>query len=190
MQIWIDRFTRYLSVERNLSPHTRAAYLRDLNEFKCFLERHGGSSREHISRLDSFMLRRYLAELHKDNQRTSIARKLSSLRTFFRFLVREGLLAGNPAEGLSTPKLNRYLPKTLSVDEAKALMERGYDQSLLALRDRAIMELFYSCGLARDARRGSCPSEARPTRLCWPTWNIEECLERKSHCSSMPVVVA
>jgi len=147
MQIWIDRFTRYLSVERNLSPHTRAAYLRDLNEFKCFLERHGGSSREHISRLDSFMLRRYLAELHKDNQRTSIARKLSSLRTFFRFLVREGLLAGNPAEGLSTPKLNRYLPKTLSVDEAKALMERGYDQSLLALRDRAILELFYSSGL-------------------------------------------
>ena len=147
MQALIDRFTQYLTIERNLSPHTRTAYLRDLGEFKYFLEKQGCSGREQISRLDGFMLRRYLAELHKSNQRTSIARKLSSLRTFFRYLVREGLIAGNPAEGLSTPKLNRYLPKTLSVDEAKALMEHGYDQSLLSLRDRAIVELFYSSGL-------------------------------------------
>jgi len=147
MQTWIDRFTRYLTVERNLSPHTRTAYLRDIKEFQAFLERYGVASREQLARIDSFLLRRYLAELHKSNQRSSVARKLSSLRAFFRFLVREGLLAGNPAEGLSTPKLNRYLPKTLSVDEAAALLERGYDQGLLAVRDRAILELFYSSGL-------------------------------------------
>jgi integrase/recombinase XerC len=147
MQQWIDQFSRYLTDERNLSPHTRAAYLRDLGEFRSFLERHGGCAPQDMAMLDSLLLRRYLAELHKRNQRTSIARKLSALRTFFRYLVREGALAGNPAEGMSTPKLNRYLPKTLSVDEATALMERGYGNSLLDLRDRAIVELFYSSGL-------------------------------------------
>ena len=147
MQGMIDCFATYLSDERNLSPHTRVAYLRDLGEFKNFLELHGGSGKENLAKLDSLLLRRYLAELHKRNQRTSIARKLSILRTFFRYLVREGQLPGNPTEGLSTPKLNSYLPKTLSVDEATALMERGYSNSLLDLRDRAIVELFYSSGL-------------------------------------------
>jgi integrase/recombinase XerC len=147
MQGMIDCFSIYLSDERNLSPHTRAAYLRDLSEFKNFLELHGGSDKESLAKLDSLLLRRYLAELHKRNQRTSIARKLSTLRTFFRYLVREGHLSSNPTEGLSTPKLNQYLPKTLSVDEATALMERGYGNSLLDLRDRAIVELFYSSGL-------------------------------------------
>ena len=147
MQKLIDSFTTYIADERNLSPHTRAAYLRDLGEFRVFLEEHGGSDLQSLARLDSFLLRRYLAELHKRNQRTSIARKLSTLRTFFRYLVREGRLARNPAEGLACPKLNRYLPKTLSVDEATALMERGYGNTLLDLRDRAIVELFYSSGL-------------------------------------------
>ncbi len=147
MQDWLERFAKYLSDERNLSPHTLAAYLRDLAEFKTFLEKHGGAGKDALARLDNFVLRRFLAELHKRNQRTSIARKLSSLRTFFRYLVREGLLKTNPAEGLATPKLNHYLPKTLSVDEAGALMERGYGTTLLDLRDRAILELFYSSGL-------------------------------------------
>ncbi len=147
MQEWIDRFTGYLADERNLSPHTRAAYLRDLLEFRRFLDKNGGSDRAALLKIDSFLLRRYLAELHKLNQRTSIARKLSALRTFFRYLVREGHMPGNPAEGLSTPKLNRYLPKTLSVDEAVALMECRSGNSLLDLRDRAIVELFYASGL-------------------------------------------
>ena len=147
MQEWIKQFTKYLADERNLSPHTRVAYLRDLCEFQDFLQRHGGSGKVALAGIDSFLLRRHLAELHKRNQRTSIARKLSTLRTFFRYLVREGHLPSNPAEGLSTPKLNRYLPKTLSVDEATALMEKGYGSGLLDLRDRAIVELFYSSGL-------------------------------------------
>ena len=147
MQEWIDRFAIFLADERNLSPHTRAAYLRDLAEFRGFLAGHGGCDKQDLARLDNFLLRRYLAELHKRNQRSSIARKLSALRTFFRYLVREGLLERNPAEGLATPKLNRYLPKTLSVDEAATLMERGYGNRILDLRDRAIFELFYSSGL-------------------------------------------
>lgn len=147
MQKLINQFSGYLTDERNLSPHTRDAYLRDLDEFKAFLGQNGGSGIAELRKLDSFMLRRYLGELHKRNQRTSIARKLSALRTFFRYLVREGVLSGNPTEGLSTPKLNRYLPKTLSVDEAAALMDRGYGNSLFDMRDRAILELFYASGL-------------------------------------------
>jgi integrase/recombinase XerC len=147
MQSWIDQFANYLATERNLSPHTRAAYLRDLSEFQAFLDKNGGSGRAALLKIDTFLLRRFLAELHKRNQRTSVARKLSALRTFFRYLVREGHLPGNPADGLSTPKLNRYLPKTLSVDEAVALMERGYGNRLIELRDRAIFELFYASGL-------------------------------------------
>jgi integrase/recombinase XerC len=147
MQSLIDRFATYLADERNLSPHTRGAYLRDLGEFQRFINQHLGSDAKVLEKVDSFLLRRYLAELHKRNQRTSIARKLSTLRTFFRYLVREGILSKNPAEGLSTPKLNRYLPKTLSVDEATALMERGYGSSQRDLRDRAIVELFYASGL-------------------------------------------
>jgi len=147
MQTWIDRFARHLAVERNLSPHTCAAYVRDLNAFREFLAGQGGADAAALQRLDHLLLRRYLAELHKHHQRSSLARKLSTLRTFFRYLRREGLLDANPAEGLATPKRNSYLPKTLSVDEAAALMERGHGTSTLALRDRAILELLYSSGL-------------------------------------------
>ncbi|MDT8442231.1 MAG: tyrosine recombinase XerC [Desulfuromonadales bacterium] len=147
MQSLIKRFLHYLEVERNYSPRTREAYGHDLAGFVAFLDVHGGASAERLGRVDNLLLRRYLAELHKSNQRTTIARKLSALRSFFRFLVREGLLAVNPTEGMATPKLNRYLPKTLSVDEASALMEHGRPPDLLGLRDRAIVELLYSSGL-------------------------------------------
>ena len=136
MQPLIDRFQQYIGVERNLSPHTCAAYLRDLAEFRAFLEGQGGEASP--ARVDHLLLRRYLAELHKRNERTSIARKLSTLRTFFRWLVREGVLATNPAESVTTPKRNRYLPKTLSVDEATTLLERGHGSTVLAQRDREI----------------------------------------------------
>jgi len=147
MQGWIDRFQQFLTVERNLSGHTCAAYRRDLGEFRKFLATYGGAAAADLQRVDHLLLRRYLAELHQRNQRTSIARKLSALRTFFRYLVREGVLPANPAEAVATPKRNRYLPKTLSVDEATALMERGHGTTVLALRDRAILELLYSSGL-------------------------------------------
>ncbi len=147
MHEWIERFLKHLAVERNVSPHTCAAYRRDLSGFREFLAANGGADLPALQALDHLLLRRYLAALHRHNQRTSIARKLSSLRTFFRYLVREGLLSANPAEGLATPKRNRYLPKTLSVDEASLLMERGHGATSLALRDRAILELLYSSGL-------------------------------------------
>ena len=147
MQSWIERFDKYLSAERNLSPHTCQAYLRDLSEFKRFCGQQGLSTARDLARVDALLLRRFLAELLKRNQRSSIARKLSSLRMFFRFLVRENLLQASPAEELSTPRLERYLPRTLSVDEAHALMENARGGDVLSLRDQAIYELLYSSGL-------------------------------------------
>ena len=83
MEKLIERFQQYLAVERNLSPHTCVAYQRDLAEFREFLAGQGSSDAD-LSKVDHLMLRRYLAELHKRNARTSIARKLSTLRTFMR----------------------------------------------------------------------------------------------------------
>jgi integrase/recombinase XerC len=146
----LDRFNTHLSVERNVSPHTLAAYRRDLLGFQAFLrnelkwEEHGA---ELLGRVDQIVLRRYLALLHRRCKRSTIGRKLAALRSFFRFLVREGVLEVNPGELVGTPRAEKYLPKTLSVDEAFALMERDAGDDLLALRDRAIVETLYSCGL-------------------------------------------
>ena len=146
----LERFTTHLSVERNVSPHTLDAYRRDLIGFQAFL-RDDLKWSEHdaalLRRVDQIVLRRYLALLHRRCRRSTIGRKLAALRSFFRFLVREGVLEINPGELVGTPRAEKYLPKTLSVDEAFALMERDASDGLLALRDRAIVETLYSCGL-------------------------------------------
>ncbi|BCR04219.1 tyrosine recombinase XerC [Desulfuromonas versatilis] len=150
MEELIRRFEKHLSVERNLSPHTLRAYRQDLEEFRAFLEQGqagGGKGREAAGRIDAIVLRRYLALLHKRNRKSTIGRKLSALRTFFNYLVREGVVEVNPAETIATPRAEKYLPKTLSVDEAHDLMEKTQGGDLLALRDRAILETLYSCGL-------------------------------------------
>lgn len=147
MDGWMERFEEHLQLERNLSPHTLAAYGRDLREFQAFLRAQKPGQGELLGQIDQILLRRYLALLHKKNSKTSIARKLAALRTFFRYLVREGVLETNPGELVGTPRREKALPKTLSVDEAFALMEGGKEDDLLALRDRAIVETLYSCGL-------------------------------------------
>ena len=150
MNTWIIRFEEHLQLERNLSPHTLAAYGRDLREFQAFVLTQKGfqeAGEGVLARIDQILLRRYLAQLHKKNSKTSIGRKLAALRTFFRYLVREGVLETNPGELIGTPRREKALPKTLSVDEAFALMDGGEGDDLLALRDRAIVETLYSCGL-------------------------------------------
>jgi integrase/recombinase XerC len=146
MQELIRRFEKHLSVERNLSPHTRRAYRQDLEGFSVFLAEVSGE--KDIRHVDKLLLRRYLAQLHRSCRKSTIARKLAALRTFFRFLVREGVLSVNPGELVATPRQEKYLPKTLSVDEAYNLMEPPSDRGdLLALRDRAIVETLYSSGV-------------------------------------------
>jgi integrase/recombinase XerC len=145
----LERFDRHLAFERNVSQHTRSAYRRDLEAFYRFLKDGDGAdlSVDAIRRVDRLVLRRYLALLHKTHRKTSIARKLSALRTFFAYLVSEGVLSVNPGEMVTTPRQEKYLPRVLSVDEASTLLDRTAGEELGVLRDRAILETLYSCGL-------------------------------------------
>jgi integrase/recombinase XerC len=148
VQEQIARFDKHLAVERNVSEHTRRAYRQDLEAFRLFLREELKWPEEGmLGRIDNLVLRRYLALLHKQNKKSTIGRKLAALRTFFRYLVREGVLRLNPGELVATPKQEKYLPRTLTVDESFALMEQGGGAGLLSGRDRAIVETLYSCGL-------------------------------------------
>jgi integrase/recombinase XerC len=146
----LKRFENHLEIERSLSPRTVAAYRSDLAHFERFLQQQGclSPAMDWLAQLDILLLRQYLALLHKRCGRTSIARKLSALRTFFRFMVREGLLKKSPVDGLSTPRREQYLPKILSAEQTARLLDHPLaGQRLLVLRDLAIFELIYSCGL-------------------------------------------
>jgi integrase/recombinase XerC len=150
MQALLEQFERHLSVERNVSPHTLLAYRRDLAGFLAFLRtdlKWEESGAALVQRIDQIALRRYLAALYKRCRRTTIGRKLSAIRTFCGFLVREGVLAVNPGELVGTPRAEKYLPKTLTVDEAYTLLEQDPGSELLDLRDWAMLETLYSCGL-------------------------------------------
>jgi integrase/recombinase XerC len=150
MRELIECFDRHLAVERGVSEHTRLAYRRDLLAFQEFLDRlpaPRGEGERGAHAIDALLLRRYLAVLHKTHKRSSIGRKLSAVRGFFRFLQREGVLAANPAELVSTPRREQYLPTVLSVDESFALLDAPRRPDMLGLRDQAILETLYSSGL-------------------------------------------
>ena len=157
---YIDQFTRYLSAEKNASPHTCRCYQRDLKEFENFLKSQGSdfssSGGLEWGRVDRIAIRKYLSVLHRKNKKSSIARKISTLRSFFRYLVKERLVSSNPAKSVSTPKAEKTLPTTLTVDEAFQLMESPEkpiekvvksEARNRVLRDHAILELLYSSGL-------------------------------------------
>jgi integrase/recombinase XerC len=150
MNALLEKFHRHLDVERNLSPHTRQAYRRDLQEFMLQARELLAVDDEvalPLEKIDRILLRRYLADLHRRNKKSTIARKLASLRTFFRYLVREGVLDSNPGELVATPRQEKYLPATLTVDEAFALLDGQTPNDLLTRRDQAMFELLYSSGL-------------------------------------------
>ena len=139
-------FCRYLDTERNVSPHTLAAYRRDLEQLTAFVAREtGGVAR--VADVDHLLLRRYLALLGKRAKKSSVGRKLAAIRSFFRFLVRQGVVAKNPAELIATPKKENRLPFHLDIDQVTTLVEAPQEDDKHALRDRAILELLYSCGL-------------------------------------------
>ncbi|MEI7815932.1 MAG: tyrosine recombinase XerC [Desulfuromonadales bacterium] len=142
----IQQFITYLQIERDVSPHTLTAYRSDLSQLLTFALREKGAFAS-AQDVDHLLLRRYLAGLSKDTKKSSIGRKLAALRSFFRFLVRRGMLAKNPAELIATPKKEQRLPFHLDIDQATALMEATDSQLKNALRDRAILELLYSSGL-------------------------------------------
>jgi integrase/recombinase XerC len=139
-------FCRYLDTERNVSPHTLAAYRRDLEQLAEFVagETGGGAA---IGDVNHLLLRRYLAQLGKRTKKSSIGRKLAAIRSFFRFLVRRGVVVKNPAELISTPKKENRLPFHLDIDQVTTLVEAPQDDDKHAPRDRAILEMLYSSGL-------------------------------------------
>ncbi|MGQ9645027.1 MAG: tyrosine recombinase XerC [Thermodesulfobacteriota bacterium] len=143
----IRRFIHYLSAEKNASPHTCRCYQTDLEEFQNFLTspgRHLSPGEEtQIEKADRLAIRSYLSFLHRKNRKSSIARKVSALRSFYKYLLREQIISSNPAKAIGTPKAEKRLPSALTVDEAFRLVESPKEQ----LRDRAILELLYSSGL-------------------------------------------
>ncbi|NTU60573.1 MAG: site-specific tyrosine recombinase XerD, partial [Deltaproteobacteria bacterium] len=142
----LDRFLEYLLVERGLSPNTVDAYARDVSSFLSFLAKSGvdDPARATGREVLEFLKR----ERQAGRSARTTARRLSALRTFYRLLVREGLAASSPLQRLDSPRLWRTLPKTLSRDEAEAVVEAPDEAgSASALRDRAILEVLYATGL-------------------------------------------
>ncbi len=147
MQRKIARFLRHLLIERGASPHTIKGYREDLEDFAEYFVEDNGSCPDPAT-LTSVELRGYLAALHEaDYAKTSIARKLASLRSFYRFGQREGWVDSNPAKALRNPRKARKLPHFLTTDEVGKLLATPPNDVPMGLRDRAILETLYSAGL-------------------------------------------
>jgi integrase/recombinase XerC len=144
----IEQFLEHLRYERNVSSHTLRNYASDLEQFLYFLTAGEKRKAPEISEIDHLTIREWLASLHSAQKtKASIARKLAALRTFFQFLVREGILELNPAKLVATPKLEKKLPKHLSIEEAVRFIESPDPETDLGKRDRAMLELMYATGV-------------------------------------------
>lgn len=147
MQDTIKRYLRYLKVERNASEYTIKSYREDLLSLADYLTESLGSCPE-PSRIDPLMLRNYVAAMHEAQYaRTSIARRLASMRGLFKFAQREGLVDQNPAKPLRNPRPHRKLPHFLTTDEIQTLLSAPDSNAVMGLRDQAIFETMYSAGL-------------------------------------------
>jgi integrase/recombinase XerC len=167
----MEKFTRYLRDERNASPHTLRNYQSDLEQFRDYLSPPGAKPVA-LAKIDHRIIREYLGHLHAQGmEKSSVARKLAAIRSFFKFCVREGILRQNAARLVATPKLPKRIPSVLTAEEmnlfldAMARMEPpkrddpedarrhcrpGADENesrLLMRRDRAILEMLYASGL-------------------------------------------
>jgi integrase/recombinase XerC len=142
-------FLDYIGLNRNASPHTVAAYESDLSQFIAFAAEHTGRRDAFQPRhLDLAVIRAYLGELYRQRQASSsVARKVSALRTFTRYLRREGWIDADPAALAVAPKRQQKVPAHLSVDEMSRLLETPDVSTPLGRRDRAILELFYASGI-------------------------------------------
>jgi integrase/recombinase XerC len=144
---YIKQFEQYLRVEKNASDHTCRNYLTDLREFDNFLNDRSPSGALLVAAVDNLVIRAYLAQIAKHNKKSSQSRKLSCLRTFFKYLIKEGIISDNPAASVRTPKLEKYLPPHLTVDETFALIDSIPAGDVMHARDRAIIEVLYSTGI-------------------------------------------
>lgn len=142
MHRYIEKYLSYLDIEKNYSRHTLVNYKIDLVEFADFAKDVG------IEKVDYLTLRRYLARIReKEHKPRTIARKLSALRSFFKFLQREGYIQNNPSALITTPKLDKKLPQFLTEDEMTKFLETPPLNNEFGLRDKAILETLYSSGI-------------------------------------------
>ena len=142
MERYIEKFTRYLEIEKNYSKHTLINYKVDLKDFRIFL------AGVPVEKADYLLLRKYLAILkEKKLSSRSMGRHMSCLRSFFKFLSREGFLKNNPMLSLSSPKLDKHLPEFLTEEEVNRLIAAVVPKDDLGLRNLAIIETFYSTGM-------------------------------------------
>lgn len=152
MKRLIGRFIEHLRVERNASAHTLRNYASDLEQLNAFLVSSAGQKdapdgEVSLGKIDHLTLRAYLSLLHGQHKKSSVARKLASIRSFFRYLVGEGYISQNPAEMVATPKQEKLLPNFLPVDEVFSLLGTPETKTPWGRRDLAILETIYSCGL-------------------------------------------
>ena len=152
MEKLIEQFLEHLRYERNVSTHTLRNYASDLQQFVNFLAPEDASGKRptfpEVSEIDHLTIREWMSELHNAQKtKSSIARKLAALRTFFQFLVREGTIELNPAKLVSTPRQEKKLPKHLSIEEAIRFIETPDLETDLGKRDRAMLELMYATGI-------------------------------------------
>jgi len=145
MERQIEKFIRYLEIEKNYSRHTVLNYRLDLEDFKRFL------GEQPIENIDYLTLRKYLALLKEKNFKPrTVGRRLATLRSFFKFLTREGYLKNNPIASLSSPKQDKHLPSFMTEEEVSKLIQAASPKDAKderGSRDRAILETFYSTGI-------------------------------------------
>lgn len=143
----LNRYLGYLKHEKRLSPNTLEAYRRDLAQFLAFLEKERGGEVEPES-VEKNRIRRFLAEIAGNRyKKSSLGRKLTAVKSFFRYLCVIGRLAVNPAAGIATPKKEKRLPTFLDENETEKMAALPQGTGFTALRDRAILELLYGSGI-------------------------------------------
>jgi len=152
MEQLLTQFFEHLRYERNVSEHTLRNYMSDLLQFYDYLAPGDPETQKRrevdVKQIDHITIREWLSSLHAaQKKKTSVARKLAALRTFFQFLVREGSVELNPAKLVSTPRLEKKLPVHLSVEDAIRFIETPDTETDLGRRDRAILELLYGTGV-------------------------------------------
>ncbi len=139
---YLRKFLQYLEIERNASIHTLDNYRRDIRGFLQFVDESSPAD------IKPNKVRYWLAQFHNENySKPTRARKLSALKSFFRYLVREGYMESNPAAGIASPKKGKKLPQFLDKKKITILLDAPSQDNLLGLRDRAIMETLYSGGI-------------------------------------------
>jgi integrase/recombinase XerC len=162
MKSAVEQFFKYLRSVRNASPHTLRSYRNDLDQFLTFLTPPGVEMPQ-LQDITHLLIREFVSNLHDHKlEKTSIARKLAAIRSFFKFAVREGLVLRNPARQVATPKLPKRIPSVLSAEDLSAFLDgvvaapastarkrpgAAGENLLLVKRDRAILELLYASGL-------------------------------------------